>query len=203
MAYYPEKYTERVSITREMGKANVSLSGMRASGFSILDSVLKKDNKAFMLIIRCTLLLVLLVPGVSLAQVTTLAQQEAIWDSLLTSAKSDSSTLVANIKSFVPQYGNYCGLQTAAAGALPIDCVDGACFQHDTSPGYSLATPTLAQVVQADRQFIANLSFTQASTPYGELYRNVAIQVFDAKTTYEQANSVTLVTPCKDCLSQP
>ena len=156
-----------------------------------------------MLTIRCAfILLVLLAPGVSFAQVTTLAQQEAIWDALLTSAKSDPSSLVANAKSLVPQYGNYCGLQTAS-GALAIDCVDGSCFQHDISPGYSSANPTLAQVVQADRQFIANLAFTQASTPYGELYRNVAIQVFEAKTTYEQANQTTVITPCADCPTQP
>ncbi|WP_243358935.1 hypothetical protein [Fundidesulfovibrio terrae] len=135
------------------------------------------------------------------AQVTTLEQQEAIWDQLLTAVKADPSSLVADIKSFVPQYGNYCGLQATAAGAIPIDCVDGACFQHDASPGYSSSNPTLAQVVAADQQFIANLSFTQASTPYGELYRNAAIQLFEAKTTYEQANSVTLITPCADCLN--
>lgn len=146
-----------------------------------------------------SLLLALAAPAK--AQVTTLAQQEAIWDQLLTGAKSDPSSIVANIKAFVPQYGYWCGLQATPAGSPVIDCLDGSCFQHDTSPGYSSPVPTLAQVVAADRQFIANLSFTQASTPYGELYRKVAIQVFEAKTTFEQANSETLVTPCADCLN--
>jgi len=172
---------------------------------SFLDPGLKREHNHFMLIIRLALIMPVLFAlcGVSLAQVTTLAQQEAIWDAVLTSAESDSSSLIANAKSLVPQYGNFCGLQTAALGAISIDCVDGACFQHDTSPGYSLANPTLAQVVQADRQFIGTLTFSLASTPYGELYRNVAIQVFEAKTTYEQANQTSLITPCADCLTQP
>ena len=137
------------------------------------------------------------------AQVTTLAQQGAIWDSLLTSAQSNPASLIANAKLLVPQYGNYCGLQASAPGAIPIDCVDGSCFQHDTSPGYSLAKPTLSQVVQADQQLIANLAFTHASTSYGELYRNVAIQIFEAKTAFEQANQTSLITPCSDCLPLP
>ena len=135
------------------------------------------------------------------AQVTTLAQQEAIWDQLLTAAKADPSTLIANVRSLVPQYGNYCGLQTAAPGALPIDCVDGACFQHDASPAYSTPNPTLAQIGQADQQFIANLSQVTGSTPYGELYRNAAMQLFQVKITYEQANDVSLIAPCADCVN--
>lgn len=144
-------------------------------------------------------LLAVLLAGVSSAQVTTLDQQISIWDGLIQTVKADPSSLAANLKAFVPQYGNYCGLQSTPAGALPIDCVDGACAQHDNSTAYSSSSATLAQIGQADQQFVANLSQVVGSTPYGELYRNVAIDVFQAKITYEQANDVSLVAPCSDC----
>ncbi|MFP5221331.1 MAG: hypothetical protein ACLGSA_03485 [Acidobacteriota bacterium] len=137
------------------------------------------------------------------AQVTTLEQQLAIYDQLFQAAGSDPAALVSNIAALVPQYGNWCGLAPTPAGTPAIDCVDAACREHDLSPGYSLSRPTLEQVAQADRQFIASLSFSQASTPYGELFRSAAIPLFESKTTYEQANRVSLIRPCANCLSQP
>lgn len=133
------------------------------------------------------------------AQVTTLEQQLSIWDGLIVRGGGNPASLAASATSFVPQYGNWCGMQPTAPNALPIDCVDAACRDHDLSLGYSSSNPTLAQVVQADRQFIGALAFTQAVTPYGELFRNAAIEVMEAKTTFEQANRVSLVTPCSDC----
>lgn len=135
--------------------------------------------------------------------VLTLEQQFSIWDSVLQSVQSGKTPTAAQITSLVPQYGNWCGLQPTAAGAIPVDCLDGACMQHDLSLGYSLATPTLEQVVAADRNFIWQLSNIHASTPYGELYRIEAIDLFTSKTTYEQANSTTLITGCSDCLKTP
>lgn len=137
------------------------------------------------------------------AQVTTLEQQLAIYDNLFQTAGSDPAALIANAAALVPQYGNWCGIAPTPAGTPAIDCLDAACREHDLSPGYSLAKPTLEQVAQADRQFIATLRFTQASTPYGELFRAAAIPLFESKTTYEHANRVSLVTPCQNCLSQP
>ena len=137
------------------------------------------------------------------AQVTTLEQQLAIYDELFQTTGSDPAALVANIATLVPQYGNWCGIAPTPVGTPAIDCVDAACRDHDLSPGYSLSKPTLEQVAQADRQFIAALTFTQASTPYGELFRNAAIPLFESKTTYEQANRTSLVTGCSDCLPLP
>jgi hypothetical protein len=137
------------------------------------------------------------------AQVSTLEQQMAVWDGLLTAARGNPASLAAKVEAFVPQYGNWCGMQATAPNAPAIDFVDAACRAHDLSPGYSSAKPTLSQVVQADRQFIGTLALTQASTPYGELFRNAAIEVFEAKTTYEQANRVSLFTPCSDCPPVP
>ncbi|MBI4804499.1 MAG: hypothetical protein HY795_04620 [Desulfovibrio sp.] len=149
------------------------------------------------------LLVALGLPSYCLAQTSALADRQAIYSAMSSSTQTSSVSTVDSLKSLVPQYGNWCGFQTTSSNAAPIDCLDAACMEHDLSPGYSTSNPTLAQVVQADRQFIGNLTFSQASTPSGELYRNMAIQIFEAKTTYEQANSTTLVTPCKDCLSQP
>lgn len=145
----------------------------------------------------------LVFPGICSAQVTTLEQQLAIYDNLFQATGSNPAALVSNIGALVPQYGNWCGVGVTAPGTPAIDCVDAACREHDLSPGYSLSKPTLEQVAQADRQFIAALSFTQASTPYGELFRSAAIPLFESKTTYEQANRVSLITPCANCLSQP
>lgn len=140
----------------------------------------------------------------SLAQVTTLAQQEAIWTQMLqntsiTGAASGTSGLL----SLIPQYGNWCGTQDTPAGSVPIDCVDAACREHDLSVAYSSTSATLAQIVQADRAFIGALSFSNASTPYGELYRGLAVDLFEWKTTFEQANDVSLVAPCSDCQTFP
>ncbi|WP_243368219.1 hypothetical protein [Fundidesulfovibrio soli] len=135
--------------------------------------------------------------------VLTLEQQVAIWDPVLQDVQSGKTPTAAQIISLVPQYGNWCGLQPTAAGTIPVDCLDGACMQHDLSPGYSLKNPTLEQVVAADRNFIWQLSNIHASTPYGELFRIEAIDLFTSKTNYEQANSTTLITGCSDCLKTP
>ncbi len=148
-----------------------------------------------------SLLLALAPPAA--AQVTTLEQQLAVWDNLIQAAQTDPASITSNLTSFLPTYGNYCGLQDTPAGATPFDCVDAACQAHDLSVGYSTSTPSLEQVAQADRQLIGSLTVTQAITPYGELYRNVAITVFEAKTTYEQANRTTVFTGCSDCISAP
>jgi len=134
------------------------------------------------------------------AQVTTLEQQEAIWSQVLASGTPSGTS---GLLSLVPQYGNYCGTQTTAAGSVPIDCVDAACMEHDLSTAYSSSTATLAQIAQADRAFIGALTFTHASTAYGELYRTLAVDLFEWKTTYEQANAVSLVVPCTDCQTLP
>jgi len=154
-------------------------------------------------IVHLLIVAALLVPGLAFAQTSALADRQAIYNSISSPTQSSSLSTVDSLKALVPQYGNWCGYQTTSSGAAPIDCLDAACMEHDLSPGYSASSPTLAQVVQADRQFIGTLSFSLASTPAGELYRNMAIQIFEAKTAYEQANQTTLVTPCKDCLTQP
>jgi len=154
-------------------------------------------------ILFLSLFAALVFPGICSAQVTTLERQLAIYDQLFQAAGSNPAALASNIGALVPQYGNWCGVGVTAPGTPAIDCVDAACREHDLSPGYSLSKPTLEQVAQADRQFIAALSFTQASTPYGELFRVAAIPVFESKTTYEQANRVSLITSCSNCLSQP
>lgn len=137
------------------------------------------------------------------AQVTTLEQQLSIWDGIIQAFQTDPASVAAEVRDLVPQYGYWCGLQAPPAGLAVFDCVDAACLAHDLSAGYSSAAPTLEQVVQADRAFIGSLATTQASTPYGELFRNVAVEIFEAKTTYEQANRTTVITGCSDCLSAP
>ncbi|GFK93352.1 hypothetical protein NNJEOMEG_01184 [Fundidesulfovibrio magnetotacticus] len=137
------------------------------------------------------------------AQVTTLAQQEAVWNQLIQATGSDPAQIASKALDFVPQYGNWCGTQTTAASAVPIDCVDQACKEHDLSVAYSSAKATQAQIVQADRAFIGALTFSQASTPYGELYRTLAVDLFEWKTTFEQANNVSLVVNCTDCKTLP
>jgi len=141
--------------------------------------------------------------GSSSSPVLTLEQQFSIWDGVLQSVQSGKTLTAAQITSAVPQYGNWCGLQSTPAGAIPVDCLDAACMQHDLSPGYSLANPSLEQVVAADRNFLWQLYSTRASTAYGELYRVEALDVFTSKTTYEQANDTTLITGCADCQTAP
>lgn len=131
--------------------------------------------------------------------VTSLDQQISIWDSLIQTFQSGGTISAAQLRSAVPQYGNYCGLQSTSAGAIPVDCLDAACMQHDLSAGYSASNPTLSQVVAADRAFIWALENVRATTAYGELYRIEAIDLFTTKTDYEQANDTTLVTNCADC----
>ncbi|MFZ5427392.1 MAG: hypothetical protein ACOZEN_10470 [Thermodesulfobacteriota bacterium] len=155
--------------------------------------------------IRAVIILSLLLSSASpaAAQVTTLEQQIAIWDGLIQAARTDPAAVTSNLFSFLPSYGNYCGLQTTPAGANPFDCVDAACQAHDLSAAYTTPAPALEQVAQADRRFIGSLTVTQAATPYGELYRNLAIQLFETKTTYEQANRTTVYTGCSDCDPAP
>jgi len=131
--------------------------------------------------------------------VTTLEQQVAIWNDVVPLVEKNPASLAVNLSGLVPQYGNWCGLQATAANAFPIDGVDNACRSHDLSPGYSAKLPTLEQVVQADRQFVADLSLAVPSTPYGDMYKEGAIQVMQAKTTYEQANRTTVLSGCADC----
>ena len=131
--------------------------------------------------------------------VTTLEQQLDIWSAVIPQVEKNPATALASLPSLIPQYGNWCGLGTTAFNAPAVDDVDCACRSHDQSPGYSSPLPTLEQVVRADRQFVADLSQAAASTPYGELYREGAIQVMEAKTTYEQANQTILLGGCSDC----
>lgn len=138
-------------------------------------------------------------PAWAAGPVTTLDQQVAIWNEVIPQVEKNPATLVTNLPGLVPEYGNWCGLQATPAGAVPIDGVDAACEAHDLSPGYTAKTPTLEQVVQADTQLVSNLSRAVPSTPYGELYKEGAIQVFQAKTTYEQANQTLLLKDCADC----
>lgn len=132
--------------------------------------------------------------------VTTLDQQLEIWNEIIPKVEKDPSTLAASLPSLIPQYGNWCGLGTTVITALPVDGVDCACLAHDLSPGYTSPLPTLEQVVQADQKFVADLSLAVPSTPYGALYKEVAIQVIEAKSTYEQANQTLLLSGCADCL---
>lgn len=148
-----------------------------------------------------TLLLCAFTPSRAAQPVTTLDQQQAIWDAVFAQIAEEPSSLSQNLRQIVPQYGYWCGMQATDPAAVPIDCVDAACREHDLSPGYSLQSPSLEQIRQADQTFIAELLFTTASTPYGELYRIEAIDLFTQKVTYEQANHVSLVVPCSDCLT--
>jgi hypothetical protein len=155
------------------------------------------------ILITLTALLAVWMPARAADPVTTLDQQLAIWDAVFAQIEKDPSSLARSLPQIVPQYGYWCGLQSTDPTAAPIDCVDGACREHDLSPGYSLASPTLAQIGQADQQFIANLYFATPSTPYGALYQFEAIQIFEEKITYEQANKISLIAPCQDCLTSP
>ena len=139
-------------------------------------------------------------PALAGGPVTTLDQQLAIWNQVIAQVQNNPASLPNDLAQLVPQYGQYCGLQQTPPGALPIDCLDLACMEHDLSPAYSLPDPTIEQIGQADQHLIADLYLVQPTTPYGQLYKQGAIELFQAKITYEQANKVSLITNCSDCL---